>query len=38
VPIMAPKILEQKSANAKNHAVFVSLYLNFFIGKKYNKS
>jgi hypothetical protein len=36
VPIMAPKILDEKMNGAKNHQLFVALYLNFFIGKKYN--
>lgn len=36
IPIMAPKILEEKENGAKNHQVFLALYLNLFIGKKYD--
>jgi hypothetical protein len=36
IPIMSPKVLEEKGTNPKNHQVFVALFINFFIGKKEN--
>jgi hypothetical protein len=36
IPIMSPKVLEQKMTNPKNHQVFVALYINFFLGSKEN--
>jgi hypothetical protein len=35
IPIMA--IYDDESKNPKNHQVFLSLYLNFFIGTKYDQ-
>jgi len=35
IPIMA--IYDEKSTNPKNHQLFLSLYLNFFIGTKYDQ-
>ncbi|MEZ4800351.1 MAG: hypothetical protein R2809_11385 [Flavobacteriales bacterium] len=37
IPIMAERILEEQTERAKNHQVFLSAYINFFFGKKYNK-
>lgn len=37
VPIMAEKILKNGSNNARNHQFFVSVFLQIFFGKKYNK-
>lgn len=37
VPIMAQSILDEKSNGAKNHQFFATVYLNFFIGRKYNR-
>lgn len=38
IPIMSPKILKEDMSNPRNHQIFLSLYINFFFGKKYNKS
>lgn len=37
VPLMAESILQERDNGARNHQFFFSLYLQFFIGKKYNK-
>lgn len=37
IPIMAPKILDDKMDNPRNHQFFVSAYINFFIGNKFDK-
>ncbi len=37
IPIMAPKILDDKPGNPRNHQVFVSAYINFFFGSKFDK-
>ncbi len=37
IPIMSEEVLALEPDGAKNHQVFISLYINFFFGKKYNQ-
>lgn len=36
VEIMSEKILEEFGEGARNHQFFLSLYINVFLGRKYN--
>ncbi|MCC6601358.1 MAG: hypothetical protein IT223_11905, partial [Crocinitomicaceae bacterium] len=37
IPIMSDRILVSHFDGAKNHQIFVGLYINFFFGRKYNR-
>ncbi|MFN0032214.1 MAG: hypothetical protein ACKVOR_08660 [Flavobacteriales bacterium] len=37
IPIMAPEILEDDISNPRNHQIFLSAYINFFFGSKFDR-
>ncbi len=37
IPIMTPVILEDEIKNPRNHQLFISAYINFFFGNKFDK-
>ncbi len=37
IPIMTPKVLDDKLDNPRNHQFFISAYINFFFGSKFDK-